>query len=204
MKRVLIISYHWPPSGGVGVLRCLKFSKYLRQFGWEPVVYIPMNANYLLRDDSNRKDIPDNIEILRHSIREPFGLFKLVSGRKKDDPADPVHVRQKKSFIDNFAIWVRGNFFIPDARCLWIKPSVRYLKRYLKDHPVEAIFTDGPPHTNTVIGQRLSSELGIPWLADFQDPWTQVDYYKLYKIGKLADRRHKTLEQQAFKTGCRS
>jgi glycosyltransferase involved in cell wall biosynthesis len=200
MKKVLIISYYWPPAGGIGVLRSLKFTKYLRQFGWEPIIYAPSNADYLFYDYSNFKDIPAGIEILKQSIREPYKLYKLFSGRKKDDSTDPVHVRQRKSFIDNFAIWMRGNFFIPDARCLWINSSVKYLKNYLKDHPVDAIFTDGPPHTNTVIGQKLSSELGIPWLADFQDPWTQADYYKLYKISKWADNRHKKLEQRAFKT----
>jgi glycosyltransferase involved in cell wall biosynthesis len=200
MKKVLIISYYWPPSGGVGVLRSLKFTKYLRHYGWEPIIYAPSNANYLLSDYSNLKDIPVDIEVLKHPIREPYKLYKLFSGRKKDDPTDPVHVRQKKSFIDNFSIWVRGNFFIPDARCLWINPSVRFLKNYLKDHPVDAIFTDGPPHTNTVIGQKLSSQLGIPWLADFQDPWTQADYYKLYKISKLSDWCHKRMEQKVFKT----
>ncbi|MBN1820934.1 MAG: hypothetical protein JXR31_03000 [Prolixibacteraceae bacterium] len=198
MKRVLIISYYWPPAGGVGVLRCLKFSKYLMKFGWEPVVYAPSNANYLLHDNSNFKDVASNIEILKHPIREPFGLYKFLTGRKKDDPTDPVHARHKTSFLDEFSIWVRGNFFIPDARCLWIKPSVKYLRDYLKFHPVDAIFTDGPPHTNTMIGQKLSEEFGIPWLADFQDPWTQADYYRLYKIGKQADKRHKQMEQKVF------
>jgi glycosyltransferase involved in cell wall biosynthesis len=200
MKRVLIISYYWPPAGGVGVLRCLKFSKYLRQFDWEPVIYAPSNADYLFYDYSNLKDIPENLEILKHPIWEPFWLFKILSGRKKNDPTDPVHFRQKVSYIDGFSIWVRGNFFIPDARSCWIKPSVKYLKNYLKEHPIDAIFTDGPPHTNTVIGQKLSAELGIPWIADFQDPWTQVDYYKLYKISRWADLRHKKMEQLVFRT----
>jgi len=200
MQRVLIISYYWPPSGGVGVLRCLKFVKYLHNFGWEPVVYSPFNANYLLRDNTNFKDIPEDVELLKGPIVEPFSAYKFLSGRKKDDPTDPVHVRNKKHFIDNFAIWVRGNFFIPDARCLWIRPSVRYLKKYLKEHPVDAIFTDGPPHTNTLIGMKLSSELGIPWLADFQDPWTQADYYQRYKIMYWANKRHHRLEQKVFQT----
>ena len=200
MKKVLIISYYWTPSGGVGVLRCLKFSKYLRKFDWEPIVYAPSKADYLFYDHSNLKDIPDTIEILKRPILEPYRLFKIVSGRKKNDPADPVKVRQKKSFIDDFSIWIRGNFFIPDARCLWIKPSVKFLKKYIQNHPVDAIFTDGPPHTNTMIGQKLSTELNIPWLADFQDPWTQADYYRLYKIAKWADNRHKKMEQLVFKT----
>jgi glycosyltransferase involved in cell wall biosynthesis len=97
-------------------------------------------------------------------------------------------------------MWVRGNFFIPDARFMWIKPSIAYLSDYLKNNPVDAIFTDGPPHTNTVIGMRLSQRFGIPWIADFQDPWTQVDYYADLYIGKRADKKHKALEQEVFHT----
>ncbi len=200
-KKVLIISYYWPPSGGIGVHRCLKFAKYLRDFGWEPVVYAPQNATYPYVDESNVKDIPEGITILKKPIREPFNLFKKLSGRKKNDSANPVYVRDKKhGLIDKLAIWIRGNWFIPDARALWIRPSVRFLKKYLKKHPVDAILTDGPPHTNTVIGCKLSQATGIPWLADFQDPWTQVDYYNMLKIGKRADKKHHKLEQETFRT----
>ncbi len=201
MKKVLIITYYWPPSGGIGVHRCLKFVKYLREFGWEPVVYAPLEAQYPYFDETNFSHIPENITILKHKIFEPFDLFKKLSGRKNSDQANPVYVRDRKlSKIDNFAIWIRGNFFIPDARCFWIKPSLRYLKKYLAKNTVDAIFTDGPPHTNTVIGCRLSKATGIPWLMDFQDPWTQVDYYEMLKIGKRADRLHHKLEKEAFET----
>ncbi|MDD3860090.1 MAG: glycosyl transferase family 1, partial [Bacteroidales bacterium] len=201
MKKVLIITYYWPPSGGIGVHRCLKFVKYLRDFGWEPIVYAPLDAQYPYCDETNFKHIPENITILKHKIFEPFDIFKKLSGRKKTDQANPVYVRDRKlKRIDKLAIWIRGNFFIPDARCFWIKPSIKYLKKYLTENPVDAIFTDGPPHTNTVIGCRLSKVTGIPWLMDFQDPWTQVDYYDMLKIGKSADRKHHRLEQEAFET----
>lgn len=201
-KKVLVITYYWPPSGGVGVHRCLKFVKYLRQFGWEPVVFIPENAHYPYYDDTNFKDIPDNLTIIKQPITEPFRMFKLLSGRNKNQVmTNPVHVRDKKvPVIDNLAIWIRGNFFIPDARSLWIKPSVNILSGYLKENPVDAILTDGPPHTNTMIGCYLSQKLHIPWLADFQDPWTQVDYYKLLMLTPWADRKHRRLEQLVFKT----
>jgi hypothetical protein len=200
-KKVLIISYYWPPSGGVGVNRCLKFAKYLRDFDWEPIVYAPSNASYPYFDETNFRHVPKDMIVLRKPILEPFEIFKKISGRKKSDTANPVYVRDKKrSLIDEFAIWIRGNFFIPDARALWIKPSVNYLKKWLKENPVDAILTDGPPHTNTVIGCRLSQATGIPWLADFQDPWTQVDYYPMMKIGKRANRIHHKLEQECFQT----
>lgn len=201
MKKVLIISYYWPPSGGIGVHRCLKFAKYLQEFGWEPVVYAPLDAQYPYFDETNFQHVPENITVLRRKIFEPFDIFKKISGRKKTDQANPVYVRDRKlSKVDNLSIWIRGNFFIPDARCFWVKPSVRFLKKYLKENPVDAIFTDGPPHTNTLIGCKLSQITGIPWLMDFQDPWTQVDYYGMLKIGKRADKIHHRLEQEAFAT----
>lgn len=201
LKKVLIISYYWPPSGGIGVHRCLKFAKYLRKFGWEPIVYTAKDAQYPYLDESNLIDIPDNLEVLRHKIFEPFNLFKILSGRKLSEPlSNPVHVREKKqSFIDKFSIWLRGNFFIPDARVLWIRPSVRYLSKYLRNNQVDAILSDGPPHTNTYIAFKISKKFNIPWLADFQDPWTQVDYYKDLMLMNWANRKHKRMEQEVFK-----
>ena len=201
MKRVLIVTYYWPPAGGISVHRSLKIAKYLRHFGWEPVVYTAKDAQYPYFDQGNFKDIPEGIEVLKKSIIEPFNLFKKLSGRKKEESLNNIlHVRErKKNLVDRLAIWIRGNFFIPDARALWIRPSVRYLKKYLQEHPVDAIFTDGPPHTNTAIASRLKEATGIPWLADFQDPWTQVDYYQLFPITQWAHRRHLRMEQEALR-----
>lgn len=202
MKRVLVITYHWPPSGGVTVLRCLKLVKYLREFGWEPVVFTARDAKYQFEDPSNFKDVPDGLEVVRVTAPEPTNLFKRLTGRKRETPLLSITATSadQRSRWDALGVWVRGNFFIPDARALWIRPSVRHLSHYLKDHPVDAIFTDGPPHTNTVIGLRLAQRFNLPWLADFQDPWTQVDYYADMRIGKRADRIHRALEQAVFHT----
>ncbi|MEQ9404483.1 MAG: hypothetical protein RIM99_12895 [Cyclobacteriaceae bacterium] len=179
--------------------------KYLREFGWEPIVYVPSNAHYPYLDRENEKDIPQGITILRRPIIEPFKMFKFLTGRGKDQPLNSiVQVREKKSsFLDKIGIWIRGNFFIPDARALWIKPSVKFLLSYLKENPVDAIFTDGPPHTNTYIANKLKQKTDIPWLSDYQDPWTQVDYYSMLLIGKRADRIHKSMEQECFKNADR-
>tara|TARA_B110000285_G_C15142505_1_gene631924 strand:+ start:2097 stop:3398 length:1302 start_codon:yes stop_codon:yes gene_type:complete len=202
MKRVLIIAYGWPPAGGIGVLRCLKFAKYLREFGWEPVVLTVKNPTYQFLDYENQKDVPDGIEMHYVPFWEPTSLFKVVSGRKKKESLQNIVTNsgKKRSIIDKLGMWVRGNFFIPDARKNWIKPSVKYLNEYLKSNQVDAILTDGPPHTNTVIGMRIAQQHNIPWLSDFQDPWTQIDYYSDLYIGKRADRIHKKLEQEVFKT----
>ncbi|WKN43243.1 hypothetical protein [Tunicatimonas pelagia] len=200
MKRVLIITYYWPPAGGISVHRSLKFAKYLPQFGWEPVIYTAKNAQYPYLDQSNFKDIHEETTVVKHPIIEPFGLFKLLSGRKKDESLNNiVHVRNRKHrWIDDIGIWVRGNFFIPDARSLWVRPSVKFLTKYVKENPVDAIFSDGPPHTNTRIATLLHQKTGIPFLADFQDPWTQVDYYPLMKLTSWADQKHRRMEQEAF------
>lgn len=182
------------------MLRTLKIVKYLREFGWEPIVYAPSDAHYPYLDEDNEKEVPEGVQVMRRPILEPFKLFKLLSGRKKGQPLNSiVQVRDRKpSWIDKFGIWVRGNFFIPDARFLWIKPSVRFLTDFLQTNSVDAIFTDGPPHTNTYIANLLKKKTGIPWLSDFQDPWTQVDYYQMLSIGKRANRVHSRMEQECF------
>jgi len=199
-KKVLIITYYWPPSGAIGVHRCLKFAKYLKKMGWEPIVYTAKDAQYPYLDDSNFKHIPDGITVLKGKIIEPFNLFKIISGRKKNAVlTNPVQVRDKKQkFIDKFSIWIRGNFFIPDARSLWIRPSVKLLTKYLKENPVDVIISNGPPHTNTVIAYKLSEKLDIPWLADYQDPWTQIDYHNEFMLTKFAEKKHERMEQKAF------
>jgi glycosyltransferase involved in cell wall biosynthesis len=201
VKKVLIIAYGWPPAGGIGVLRCLKFAKYLRDFGWEPVVLTAENPSYQFLDYDNVKEVPEGIEIHKVPIFEPINAFKKVTGRKKALPLQNIATNstKKRSIIDKFGMWVRGNFFIPDARSKWIKPCVKYLDKYLENNHIDAVLTDGPPHTNTVIGMRVAQKHNIPWLADFQDPWTQVDYYTQLYIGKRADKIHRKLEQEAFK-----
>ena len=200
-KRVLIITYYWPPAGGISVLRSLKIAKYLRQYGWEPIIHTLENPDYPILDDSNFKHIPEGIEILKTPSFEPFSLFKKFTGRKKNDPLVNVLNTHddEPGILHKLSVWIRANYFIPDARSLWIKPSVNNILSYLKDNPVDAIFTDGPPHTNTRIATIIKKKTGIPWLMDFQDPWTQVDYYKLFPIRRRADRIHKKMEQEAFK-----
>lgn len=199
-KKVLIISYYWPPCGGIGVLRCLKIAKYLRRYGWEPIIFTAEDAHYPSIDYSNEKDIPEDLTVLRQKIWEPYHIYKFITGQKKDANVNNVfYVKDKKlGKAHEFSVWLRSNFFIPDARAWWIRPSVRFLLKYLKENPVDAIFSDGPPHSNTRIATIIKQKTGIPWLADFQDPWTQIDYYQLLNLTKWGDAKHRRLEQEAF------
>ena len=200
MKRVLIISYYWPPAGGISIIRPVKLAKYLRNSGWEPVICTAKNPHYPFEDDKAFIDVPKNLEILKVPIVEPYEIYKKLTGQKqKSALADVIQHAPKRSFLHNLSVWVRGNFFIPDARCLWINPVVKELTAYLREHPVDAIITTGPPHSVNRIGYFLKKKLNLPWLADFQDPWTQVDYYRHFKISSLAHKRHRKMEDQVFK-----
>lgn len=200
-KKVLIITYYWPPSGGSPVLRWLKFVKYLPEFGWEPVIYTPKNPVPQAYDKSLLNDIPSGLQVYSTKIKEPanwFG-FKNNSGRKTQSTAF-ISETGKKSVINELAVWIRGNFFIPDARMFWIKPSYRFLKRKINSENFDAVITTGPPHSMHLIGYRLKKETGIAWLADFRDPWTKIDYYHQLKPGRLADKAHHRLEKLVLNT----
>lgn len=201
MKRVLIITYYWPPSGGSGVQRWLKMSKYLPEYGWQPVIYTTENAEYPIIDHSLEKDVAPNIEVIRRPITEPYSAYKKFLGINKDETVKMGFIQEKeknKSWKSDLSLWVRGNFFIPDARCGWVKPSVRFLKEYLNEHPVDAIISTGPPHSMHLIALKLKEALGLPWIADFRDPWTEIDYYNDLHLTAWADRKHHRLEQEVL------
>ena len=201
MKRVLIISYYWPPTGGSGVQRWVKFAKYLPQEGWQPVIYTPENPEQLAVDASLEAEVPAEAEIVKTRIIEPYELYRKFLRRSGHEEAavevNPVNARNK-SFFQKAAMWVRGNLFLPDPRCLWIGPSVRFLKNYLKDHPVDLIVSTGPPQSMHMIGRRLSLETGLPWIADFRDPWTKIFYFKHLAMMPSTLKWHQRMEKKVL------
>ena len=200
MKKALVITYYWPPSGGAGVQRWLKFVKYLRSFGWEPVIYTPENPEFPETDHSLDKDVPGQLKVLKQPIWEPYDTYKKILGRRKDEKINAAFLSEKKknSALENLSVWIRGNFFIPDARKFWIKPSIRFLLHYLQKDPVDVIISTGPPHSMHLIAMKVSGKLGLPWLADFRDPWTNIDFYKDLKLTSWADAIHRRLEKQVL------
>lgn len=192
-KRLLIISYYWPPTGGSGVQRWVKFSKYLPEHGWQPVIYTPENPERLAYDESLLADIPECAEVIRRRIVEPYGLYRKLFGRSGGE-VNPLN-SSGKSLKSKLSRVVRGNLFIPDPRVSWVRGSVRFLKKYLREHPVDAVVTTGPPQSMHLIGRGLKRSLGLPWIADFRDPWTRMFYYKHLCLSKFADRKHHRLEQ---------
>mgnify|MGYP000609561328 CR=1 FL=1 len=201
-KKLLIITYYWPPSGGAGVQRWLKFVKYLRDFGWEPIIFKPEKAEYPELDHTLLKDIPQGIEIVESPIWEPYQLYKTFTGRKKNEKVQAgfINEHKKKSRLENIAVWLRGNIFIPDARRFWIGPGFKHLKKWLAENNVDALVSTGPPHSTHLIALKAKKHFGLPWLADFRDPWTQIDFYDQLMLSKWADRRHQKLEKMVLQS----
>ena len=201
MKKALIITYYWPPAGGPGVQRWLKFVKYLPDFGIEPIVYCPENPSYPITDVSLLTDVSSSLVVLKTSIREPYKWAQLFSKSKTSDLSKGLISNQKKqSILEKLLLFIRGNFFIPDARVSWVRPSVSFLSDYIQEHQIDTIITTGPPHSVHLIGLQLKQKHALKWVADFRDPWTQIGYHKKLKLSFFAQKKHKKLEATVLKT----
>ncbi|WP_104733877.1 glycosyltransferase family 4 protein [Hanstruepera ponticola] len=198
-KSVLIILYYWPPAGGPGVQRWLKFVKYLPEYGIKPIVYVPSNPNYPIIDESLINEVSDDITIIKQPIREPYKFAGILS-KKKSKTISKGIIPNKKSqtVLDKLLLFIRGNLFIPDARKSWVRPSVQYLSTYIKDYSIGTIITTGPPHSLHLIGLQLKKSDNIQWVADFRDPWTTIGYHKQLKLTKAAQKKHKQLEKNVL------
>ena len=195
MKKALIITYYWPPAGGPGVQRWLKFVKYLPEFGVDSIVFIPENPNYPIVDESLLDEIPKGIIILKQPIKEPYKLASILSNKSAKTISKGVIPKEKKqSIIERLMLFIRGNFFIPDARKAWVKPSVKFLLKYIDDNSIETIITTGPPHSLHLIGLQLKTKKNLKWIADFRDPWTTIGYHKKLKLTSASANKHKHLE----------
>jgi len=200
-KKLLIITYYWPPAGGPGVQRWLKFVKYLPDFNVQPIVYVPENPTYPIIDNGLESEVSEKAIMLKNKIFEPYGLASFFGKNKTKKISSGIIPNQKKqSFLEKTLLWVRGNVFIPDARFLWVKPSVKYLTKYIQENNIDTIVTSGPPHSLHLIGLQLKKDLGVKWFADFRDPWTTIGYHKALKLSSSAEKKHKALEKEVLNT----
>ena len=195
--KVLIVTYYWPPAGGSGVQRWLKFVKYLRNFNIEPVVYTVKNPNYPVADTSLVQEIPAGIEILKQPIFEPNNM-RSIFGKKEKQSAG--FFNKKPSFFGKVVRYIRGNYFIPDARKFWVKPSVKYLKTYLLNNKIDLVITTGPPHSVHLIGLQLKEKCHVKWLADFRDPMAGVYYHNDLLLSEKTQHKLEKLEATILKT----
>jgi len=198
MRKVLVITYYWPPAGGPGVQRWLKFVKYLRDFGVEPVLYIPENPQYPLLDACFENEVPNGLTIYRQPIKEPYRIAGFFSSKKTRRISAGIIQTKNQSFLEKVLLWIRGNLFIPDARKFWVKPSVSFLRDVLEKEGIDTIITTGPPHSVHLIGYNLKQAKQLNWIADFRDPWTTIGYHNKLRLTTFAKKKHKKLEAEVL------
>lgn len=197
MKRVLIITYYWPPSGGPGVQRVLKFAKYLPSFGWKPIILTVKTGNYPTIDESLVKEIPLDCKVYKTNIFEPFNFYKSITGKTNENiPTFVLNKSEKESITEKLSKWIRANLFIPDAKIGWARNIVTEGLEVIKAEKPDLIFSSSPPHSLQIGAMRLAKKTGLPWIADFRDPWTDAFWQKDIKrnfISALVDERFEKL-----------
>ena len=200
MKKVLIITYYWPPSGGAGVQRWLKFVKYLPEFGLQPVVLTidPANATYPVIDDTLINDVQDDLIVHHASGFNPLELAAKIFGRKNLAQGGFSGVN-KKSLKLRVLRFIRGNLFIPDPRYGWNKNAFRKAAELIKEHKIEVVITSSPPHSTQLIGLKLKRRIGIKWIADLRDPWMDIYYYADLSRTYFAKLKDKSLEKRVLR-----
>ena len=198
MKKVLIITYYWPPAGGSGVQRWLKFAKYLPKNNWQPIIYTPENPYFEVKDEALCKDIPVEAEIWKTSVWEPYAIKDKLFGKAGKSQSAGV-ISNKKSLKNKLLNWVRGNIFIPDPKIYWVKPSIKVLLKKIKEEGIEHIITTGPPHSMHLIGLGLKKLLpNLKWISDFRDPWSELDLLDEFHLSNSSRKKHQFLEKQVL------
>lgn len=200
MKKVLIITYYWPPAGGPGVQRVLKFAKYLPMFGWKPIVLTVKKGEYSAIDESLVGEIPNNCYIFKTNSIEPNSVYKKFVGIRQDQNI-PVAIlaEENPNWKKKIANWIRLNCFIPDAKIGWKYYALKKAREIIKDFQPDLIISSSPPQSVHLIAKNLAGENQLPWVADFRDPWTDIYYYQKIKRIGLSKRFDKYLERSVLK-----
>lgn len=198
VKKVLIFTYYWPPAGGVSVQRMLKFVKYLPGHGWLPVVVTVKDGVYYALDPDLQHQVPSAVTVVRTRSFEPLQVYRLASGRKGQLVANIGTDKKKKSKITRLFEYVRANYLIPDARKFWKPFAVRAAESLLRQQPFDAMITTGPPHSTHLVGLHLHRRYGLPWLADFRDPWVDIFYNRFLPRTQRSKEKDRSLQQEVL------
>lgn len=199
-KKILIITYYWPPSGGVGVQRWMNFTLQLKKRGWDPIVLTPENPQFEIRDEKLQDRVKD-IKTSKIPIWEPFNLFHKLTGNKNRENVQQGLVLEKshKSLKDQLMVWVRGNILVPDPRVFWVKSASKKAIKLIKEEGIETIVTTGPPHSIHLIGRKVKRVTGVKWLADFRDPWSKWDVLEKLNTSSFVLGIHRRMERSIIR-----
>jgi len=204
MKKVLFISYYWPPSGKASIHWPLKIIKHLPNFGWLPAVLTVEEDTFSQKDETLIKEVPKEVNVFRAKSFEPFNIYKKLTGKEKDEQlvaSEIISTKNKppRRIAHRLAIWVRMNLFIPDARVGWYFPAVKKGLELLKEEKVDAVVSIGPPHTTHLIGKKISVKYKLPHIPVLIDPWVDISYYRNFKRSKLTLRIDNQMEKSVLK-----
>ena len=201
MKKVLIITYYWPPAGGAGVQRVLKYAKYLPQFGWEPIILTVNSPDSPIEDLSLLNDIPVGTKVYKTNSLEPFNFYKKITGKSSDSKisSDVLVDKANSSLMEKISKWIRLNVFIPDAKIGWIPYGVKSGLKIINDEKIDIIFSSSPPHTVQIIAKKLAAKTKLKWVADFRDPWVEIVHYQNVKRSILTNIIDRKCEKSVLK-----
>ena len=200
-RNILIITYYFPPAGGPGVQRVLKFIKYLPEFGWNPVVITVKNGDFPATDPSLFEDVPDNVPVYRIPALEPYKLYRKLTGKDAQEtiPVGVLSREKQNSPLEKLSKWIRANLFIPDARIGWIFPVYRRATHLIRKHNIDAILSSSPPHSLQLSAKMLAKKFKLPWIADLRDPWTEIYYYQHLKRFPISNQLDIKMEKSVLK-----
>jgi len=200
VKKIIIITYYWPPAAGPGVQRFLKIAKYLPQFGWKPYVITVKDGTYSSTDESLANDIPKEVEVFKTKTKEPFKIYEKLTGNKGGSKTvGMINMNPSKSPIKKLSLYIRANCFIPDPRKGWVKYAVKQASELIEKEGIDTVITTSPPHSTHLIGLKLKKKYGIHWIADFRDPWTNLYFNKMLPRSKRTIRKDRKLETEVVK-----
>jgi glycosyltransferase involved in cell wall biosynthesis len=197
VKKILIITYYWPPAAGPGVQRFLKTAKFLPEFGWKPYILTVKDGTYSSTDDSLENDIPEEAEVFKTKTKEPFKIYEKITGNKGSSKSvGMINLNNSKNPIKKLSLFIRANCFIPDPRKGWKKYAVKKAAELIKKEDISIVITTSPPHSTHLIGLSLQEKYNIKWIADFRDPWTNLYFNKMLPRTKRTIKKDKALENK--------
>jgi glycosyltransferase involved in cell wall biosynthesis len=202
LKKVLIITYYWPPAGGPGVQRIVKFVKEMPNLGWQPLILTVKDPSSPATDENLLTQIPKNIRVYKTATLEPFALYKYFTGKDKNKALakDTIIQHPDEKLSERISRIVRANLFLPDARVGWIPSMVKQGLLIIKAEKPDIIFSTSPPHSLQIGAKRLAYRSGLKWIADFRDPWLEAYWEKDIKRIGFSSRINKNLEMSVLKS----
>ncbi|GAB4146393.1 MAG: glycosyltransferase family 4 protein [Bacteroidia bacterium] len=200
MKKVLIVTYYWPPSGGAGVQRWVKLSRYFLKQGVQPYVVTvdPEKASYALRDPSLADDILPELKVYHTSTLEPYGIYKTLTRKKEIPYGGFANEGAEVKFTQKMMRFIRGNLFLPDARVGWNRYAFLKCCEIIEKEKIDAVITTSPPHSTQLVGLKLKKKYNLTWMADLRDPWTGIYYYDKLMLTAMSRKRDAAMERSVL------